>query len=264
MLTHPSLALVCTLIAASLLAAGCASAPVLDETRVVDLTHAFDDGTIAWPSVKRFEYARTMFERDDQGRWCASGDLRGGEHAGTHIDAPLHLAEGAHATAEVPLAQLMGPLRVIDITGECKKDRDYCATVRDLAKHEQAHGRVPAGAAVVIRTGWELKWANPRSYLGSGDEERTDVVHFPGLGAELARQLAVRHVDLVGIDGPGIDPGQVRGSPAERVLAEANIPSLANLAGVAGLPEIGATLIALPMKVAGGAGGPTRAIAIVP
>ena len=245
------------------LALACASAPVLDETRVVDLTHAFEDGSLAWPSAQRFEYARTIFGRDDQGRWYASGDLRGGEHAGTHIDAPLHLAEGSHATAEVPLAQLMGPIRVIDVVGECK-NHDYCASVGDLAKHEQNHGRIPPGAAVVIRTGWESKWSNPRQYFGISEDARLQVVHFPGIGVELARALVVRHVDLVAIDGPGIDAGQLRELPAERALAEANIPCLVNLAGIARLPELGATMIALPMKLSGGAAGPTRVVAIVP
>ena len=89
-------------------------------------------------------------------------------------------------------------------------------------------------------------------------------MHFPGLSAALAHELVLRHVDLVGIDGPALDPGVVRDQPAERALAEANIPTLVNLDSLAGLPAIGATMIALPMKLAGGASGPVRVVAIVP
>jgi kynurenine formamidase len=56
----------------------------------------------------------------------------------------------------------------------------------------------------------------------------------------------------------------VRDQPAERALAEANIPALVNLEGLSVLPPIGATMIALPMKLAGGASGPVRVVAIVP
>jgi kynurenine formamidase len=256
--------LACALAAAPATTIGCAETPVLDEARVVDLTHAFDDGVVAWPSTQRFEYRRSIFGRDDQGRWYATGDMRMGEHTGTHVDSPLHLAEGLHSTADLPLRQLIGPIRVVDVSGPCKHDSDYSATVADLARHEQLHGRVPVGAAVLFRIGWDTKWSNPRSYLGTNDDDRLDDLHFPGLSAALTHELVLRRVDLVGIDGPAIDPGVVRDQPAERALAEANIPALVNLDGLAGLPAIGATMIALPIKLTGGASGPVRVVAIVP
>src|SRR5882672_7489735 len=134
--TRPKFALACALAAVPLFAFGCAETPVLDEARVIGLPPAFDDGAIIWPSTQRFEYRRSIFGRDDQGRWYATGELHMGEHTGTHVDAPLHLAEGLRSTADVPLRQLIGPIRVVDIAGECKRDSNYAATVADLARHE--------------------------------------------------------------------------------------------------------------------------------
>ena len=51
---------------------------------------------------------------------------------------------------------------------------------------------------------------------------------------------------------------------AHRVLNGANIPGLENIANLETLPATGATLIALPMKIAGGSGGPCRIVAILP
>jgi kynurenine formamidase len=251
-------------LAVAAIVSGCASAPALDQKRLVDLTHPFSEGLIVWPSTPKFEYTRSIFGRDDQGRWYATGDLRLGEMSGTHLAAPLHLSEGARSTSDIPLEQLVGPIRVVTISTSNDKSRDYVGTPRDLVKHEQIHGRIPAGAAVVIRTGWEKRWTNPRGYLGKSDDEHNEQLHFPGIGLELARELIARHVDLVAIDGPGIDPGISTDYAAERALAEAGIPVLLNLTEVAGLPDIGATMIALPMKLDGGAGGPVRVVALVP
>jgi kynurenine formamidase len=43
-----------------------------------------------------------------------------------------------------------------------------------------------------------------------------------------------------------------------------NVPGFENLTNLDQLPVRGALLIALPMKIEGGSGGPLRAIALVP
>jgi kynurenine formamidase len=251
-------------LALSALASACASVPVLDETRLVDLTHPLEAAAVAWPGEPAFRYEYSSFGRDPDGLWNTAGSFSCGDRVGTYVSAPLRLAEARRALDDVPIQSYVGPIRLLDVAAKCRENRDYAAGPDDLRVHEQEHGRVPAGAVVIVRTGWDRFWANPRRYLGTGEGPAETELHFPGLSRELARELIDRRVDLVAIDTAAIDPGASPGAPAQRALAEANVPTAANLTGLAGLPPIGASAIALPVRIAGATGGPVRFVALVP
>jgi kynurenine formamidase len=90
-------------------------------------------------------------------------------------------------------------------------------------------------------------------------------LHFPGLDPAAARWLvAERKLAAVGLDTASIDPGTSERFETHQILFAAEIPAFENLARLDRLPPTGATLIALPMKITGGSGGPLRAIAILP
>lgn len=238
----------------------CVSAPAPDAARMVDLGHPYDADTVSWPAGPPFERVGEAGE-DDGGRWYATGRLSLSEHSGTHLDAPLHFARDGRSVDQIPLAGLIGPARVIDVRKACEQDRDYAVTVEDLTAHEAEEGRIAAGSAVLILTGWSRHWHDRAVYLGGADVKS---LHFPGLDLEAARLLADRRVALVGIDTASIDPGTSELFGAHRVLAEAQVANLENLRGLEGLPARGATLIALPMNIAGGSGAPTRVVALLP
>jgi len=242
------------------LLAACVGAPALDTDRLVDLGHPYDADTVSWPNGPAFEHAGEAGE-DDEGRWYATGRLSLSEHSGTHLDAPLHFARDGRAVDALPLSSLIGPVRVIDVSEACAADRDYAVRVEDVTAHEAAEGRIASGSAVLVRTGWSRHWHDELRYLGGEDVAS---LHFPGLDLEAARLLADRGVALVGIDTASIDPGTSRIFGAHRVLAEKQVPLLENLRGLELLPARGATLIALPMLVAGGTGAPTRVVALLP
>lgn len=239
-------------------ASGCAGTPILYEQRLVDLTHPFTELTPSFPGSPPFVYERDARRREG-GEWVAEGSFRGTEQSGTHLEAPMHFAEGRHGTDEIPLRRLVGPIRVVDVRTRCHQDPRHAVSLADLQDHERLHGRIPSGAAVLVRTGWDQFWSTPERYFGVEGELR-----FPGLSPEAARALVDKRVDLVGIDGPDLDPSDTAGSPAQRILAAANVPGLENLTGLGALPPLGATLIALPMRIDRGSGGPTRVVAIVP
>ena len=119
----------------------------------------------------------------------------------------------------------------------------------------------------VVRTGFGARWPDRVRYLGT-DERGSGAVaklHFPGLDPAAARWLVERRkIAAVGIDTASIDPGQSKRFKAHQVLFAAEVPAFENLANLERLPPTGATLVALPMKIAGGSGGPLRAIAILP
>lgn len=237
----------------------------IDETKIVDLTHAFDDSTVYWPTSQPFHLARAAWGRTPGGWWYASNDYSASEHGGTHTDAPVHFHEGGWTLDQIPLDRLVGPAVVIDVRASCRQQADYAATEEDVRAWEKAEGPLPDGAIVLLRTGWAEGWPDRERYLGSAAPGDVANLHFPGFSEGAARYLAgTGKVSGVGLDTASLDPGASKNFIAHQVFASANIFGLENLAALDRLPAKGATLVALPMKIGGGTGGPTRVVAILP
>ncbi len=239
--------------------ASCVSAPSLDETKLIDLSHSVDANAPTPEGVAPFELIKTPAPAGE--RWWLSSRLDSPDRAGAYFQAPLTFAEGRRALDEFEPARWIGPVRVIDVARAADRDRTYLATVEDLRLHERRNGRIQPGAAVLVRTGWDGRWSTRERYFGLGQDQRAN---HPGLEPTLARELAARRVELVGIDAPDVDGGLGVERAASRVLAAADIAVLGNLAGLAALPARGATLIAAPLKLRGGATAPARVFAILP
>lgn len=239
----------------------------LPEGTIVDLSHPYDEDTIYWPTAPGFEL-RVDFEGfTDKGYYYTANTICSAEHGGTHIDAPIHFAEGQRAVDEIPLEQLMGGAVLIDVTDRCTGETDYQVTTADFERWESEHGRLPEGAIVLLRTGYGSFWPDRMRYMGT-DEVGPDAVaklHFPGLHPDTARWLvAERSINAIGLDTPSIDYGQSTHFESHQVLFAAGIPAFENLANLNQLPAMDFLVIALPMKIAGGSGGPLRIAAIVP
>jgi D-alanyl-D-alanine dipeptidase/kynurenine formamidase len=242
--------------------------PPLDlaDAMVVDLTHPFDPSTLYWPNATSGFELKTLHAGPTPGGWYyASNSFCAPEHGGTHMDAPIHFAEGKHTADGVEMDRLVLPMIVIDVTPKAAADSDYRLTVDDVTSWEKTNGTIPAGTAVILRTGWSDRWPDRKRTFGDDTPGRTDHLHFPAYGKDAAALLVEsRKVAVLGLDTPSLDHGPSTDFPAHRIAAAANVPGLENLTGLAALPPTGAWLIALPMKIAGGSGGPLRAIALVP
>jgi kynurenine formamidase len=238
----------------------------LSRYRIVDLTHPFNAQTIYWPtSPTAFKLDRQAFGKTPGGYFYSSNSLATPEHGGTHLDAPIHFSETGRPNDQIPLEQLIAAAVVIDVTAKAAANRDYLLTDRDVVEFERAHGRIPPGSIVLLRTGWSRRWPNKRAYLG--DDRRGDAsrLHFPSFGIEAARMLIrLRRVAAIGADVASIDYGPSTDFQVHRLAASVNVPGLENLTNLDQLPPTGATIIALPMKIQGGSGGPLRAVALVP
>ena len=245
-----------------------AQAPALDLSRLqlVDLTHPFDRSTLYWPtSPSTFELERLHHGPTEAGFFYSANTLCTPEHGGTHMDAPIHFAAGRHATDEVPLERLIAPAVVIDVSRQASTDADYRLALADVEGWEKTHGRVPAGAIVLLRTGWGARWPDPRRYLGDDTKGDASRLHFPSYGLEAARLLVhERKVAVLGVDTASIDHGPSRDFPVHQLAGAADVPGLENVARLEELPPTGAWVLALPMKIAGGSGGPARIVALVP
>lgn len=252
--------------AAILLLGGCQSpapTPALDGA-IVDLTHPFDDRTIYWPTGDRFTHRADTVGEQPGGYYYEAYSFCAAEHGGTHLDAPMHFSESGRATDRIPLEQLVAPAVVIDVTARATANRDYRATPEDVLQFEKAHGTIAKGTIVLLRTGWSRHWPNAKVYLGDDTPGDASKLSFPSYGVEAARLLVEdRGVAALGIDTASIDYGRSTDFQVHRLAAARNVPGFENLTNLDRLPARGAIVIALPMKIEGGSGGPLRAIALV-
>jgi kynurenine formamidase len=234
--------------------------------RWVDLTHSFSASTIYWPTdTAGFRLEELAYGPTAAGFFYSSYRFSSAEHGGTHLDAPIHFAEGGRTSDEIPLSDLIGPAAVVDVSERAHPD--YLVTVADLTGWEEEHGRIPAGAIVLLRTGWASRWDDRAAYLGTDLTGPAAVaeLHFPGLDPEAARWLVEnRDVVAVGLDTPSLDYGQSSDFASHVALTSADISGFENVANLDQLPASGSFVVALPMKIEGGSGGPLRVVAFVP
>ena len=241
--------------------------PTLPAGSLVDLTHAFDADTIYWPTEEGFVLERGPSGFAPEGYYYEAHRFRGAEHGGTHLDAPIHFRQGGQSVEQIPLERLLGPAVAIDVTLACARDRDYRVDVGDLQGWEARHGEIPRGAIVLLRTGFGRFWPDRERYMGTAARgpEAALQLHFPGLHPEAAHWLATqREIRAVGIDTPSIDHGPSREFLSHRALFEASVPVFENVARLDALPARDFSVVALPMLIRGGSGGPLRIIAILP
>lgn len=261
-----------TLGAALVTCVACAPTPIrtpaIDLARVdlIDLTHPLSSKTLFWPtSPSGFELKQLAAGPTPAGFFYSAYTFSSPEHGGTHIDAPVHFAEGGLSTDRIPLAALIAPAVVIDVSPQAASDRDYRLTPGDIATFESASGRIPTGSIVLLRTGWDKGWGDRLKYFGDSTPGRATNLHFPGYGAEAARLLVdERAIAGLGIDSPSVDYGPSTDFQVHRIGAAKNVFNLENLTGLDQLPATGAYVFALPMKIEGGSGGPVRAVALIP
>jgi kynurenine formamidase len=234
---------------------------------IVDLSHAYDAAAIFWPTAAPFRLEKVADGMTPAGFYYAANNFFTSEHGGTHLDAPVHFAQGRQAADEVPLDRLIGQAVVIDVSDAAARDADYQVSVDDFTRWEARHGAIPADAIVLLRTGYARHWPDAARYLGTAERGEAAVakLHFPGLHPDAARWIvASRPIKSIGIDTASIDFGQSTLFESHRALYERNIPAFENVASLDRLPPVGATVIALPMKIKGGSGAPLRMVAVLP
>jgi kynurenine formamidase len=230
----------------------------------VDLSHTLSSSTPMIELPEPFANApgfslQELAAYDERGpawRWSA---IHGAEHQGTHFDAPVHWVTGRHGRdlSQIPPADLIGPAVVIDRTVAVEADPDYLLTVEDV----RGLGPLPDGAWLLYRTGWGRRIADPAAFVNES--------HWPGVEVECARWLAEETpIRGFGTEQVGIDAGQAflfdPPFPCHHYLLGAGKFGLASLGNLERLPGRGAVLVPAPLRIEGGTGSPTRAIALVP
>jgi kynurenine formamidase len=237
----------------------------VSDYRLIDLTHTYDDSTIYWPTSPTSFELETLAEGETPGGWYYSAKaLCTPEHGGTHLDAPIHFdADGVTADA-LPLTSLIAPAVVIDVSARAEADPAYRLSRQDVLDFEKVNGRIAKGAIVLLNTGWSKRWPDRLRYMGDDTPGDASKLVFPSYGAEAADLLVTdREVAVLGVDTASIDYGPSDDFIVHRIAAAENVAGLENLTNLGDLPATGAIVIALPMKIGGGSGGPVRVVALV-
>ena len=240
--------------------------------QVVDLTQPLSEATpilqlpepfANTPGWKMHEISRF----DDRGPAWYWNWFEGGEHVGTHFDAPVHWITGRDKgdVTQVPPERLIGPAVVIDKTAEATRDPDYLLTLDDIRAFEAAHGPLPSGGWLLYRTGWDARAHDQAQFLNANETGP----HTPGMEAETARWLAEESAIVgVGVETVGTDAGAAHSFdpafPCHYYMLGAGKYGLTQLANLAQLPPTGSVLVVAPLKIVNGSGSPARVLALAP
>jgi len=240
---------------------------------VVDLTQPLgpDTPVIGLPDIfapSPGVTIRAISRYDDKGPAWYWNALAFGEHAGTHFDAPIHWITGRdladNACDTIPAGRFVGPACVIDVSAEVAKDPDFLLTPAGIEAWEAKHGRIPARAWVLLRTGWSRR-TDAAAFVNAD----ASGPHSPGFSKETSILLAHdRDVTGVGVETIGTDAGQAGRFdppfPNHTIMHGAGKFGLASLCNLDRLPPRGAILFAAPLKIVNGSGSPLRVLALVP
>jgi kynurenine formamidase len=241
--------------------------------RVVDLTTTLGPTTpvIDLPPIFAPSPGLTLTEisrYDSRGPAWYWNVLTLGEHTGTHFDAPIHWITGKdlpeNATDTIAPRKFIGPACVIDVTADVKANPDFLLTPERVQSWEATHGRIPAGAWVLLRTGWSARTTR-NEFINARD----DGPHSPGFAKACSEFLAhQRDVLGVGVETIGTDAGQAGTFdppfPNHGTMHGAGKFGITSLINLDQLPPTGAVIIAAPLKIQDGSGSPLRVIALAP
>jgi len=228
---------------------------------VIDLTHELSPEGPHWPSASGNPFVYEVRSSHDSGA-TSMGAYSTPEHHGTHIDAPIHSADGQPSVDQLEAADLFGPIALIDVAAQCAADADYQLSRDDILAWEAAHGPLPQGAVVLMYTGWSQKWTDFEAYKNQDEDDR---MHFPGFSEDAARFLVEeRDIRGIGVDTLSVDAANAGGFPAHGIVNGSGKYHLENVADLHLVPQSGAYLIVAPIKIAGGSGGQVRLFAVIP
>jgi kynurenine formamidase len=226
---------------------------LIKDYNLVDLSHTLEE-SMPRPQVP---YGHIPWKDHEKGDSFNTFMILVFEHAGTHVDAPIHLGGVEGPTIdEIPLSRWMGDAYVLDMTH--KKENEY-VTIDEVEQWESKYGVIPEESVVLFNFGWYKNWTN-----NYGVENQIYLKNNPGIDEDVAKYLASKKTKIVGGDIPTIDSDADPLEKAHRILLPAGVLIIENLANLDSLPPLGSFLIATPLKIKEGTGCPVRAFAFTP
>ncbi|MEZ0218157.1 MAG: cyclase family protein [Rariglobus sp.] len=233
---------------------------VLKKAKYVDLTHTITPAIPVWSGFgpasfgqvvnpatgKPYAYAADGFEAN---RYILSTD-----QLGTQLDPPAHWAPEYPAIDELPPTFAVRPLAVISIVAQVARDPNYHLQIADVLAWEKAHGRIPAGAVVFVRSDWSKRWPDPAL---------AKLEKFPGVSLAALKFLHEERKILMHGHEP-LDTDSTPTLEGEAWLMHHGYTQAEGVANLDQVPEAGALVTIGFPKLGGGLGGYARYIAICP
>jgi kynurenine formamidase len=240
----------------------------LSSHKFVDLTHTFSPGIPHWPGFPD-EVRKTIYWYDKKPEMMGAGFYSEVfTHVGqwgTHVDPPAHFVRGLRTVDQIDLKEMVLPLVVIDVHEEAAHNSDYTLTVERIGQWEKAHGAIPAGAFVAMRTDWSKRWPDAEKLE---NKDSKGVAHYPGWSLPALKMLyEERKITASGHETTDTDPGLATTKDdysLETYILKTNHYQIELLTNLDQVPESGAIVIATFPKPKGGSGFPARVFAIVP
>jgi kynurenine formamidase len=243
-------------------------AVIFENGKWIELSYPFSNETLYWPNNLKGFTMDTLYEGNTPaGYYYSSFGFCAPEHGGTHLDAPVHFAEGRKSVDQLSLGQLTGRAVVIDVSARALNNRDYLISIDDLLSWEKENGALPDSVILLFRTGYGKFYPDANRYFGTDKKGDSAIalLHFPGIDPQLAEWLLKnKTIKAVGLDTPSIDYGQSTDFRTHRILLAENIPAFENVANLDLLPVKDSYVVALPMQIKKGSGAPLHIIAFVP
>ena len=235
-------------------------AQFLVKAKYVDMTHTITPSIPVWSGFGPAKFFRTIDPKTGKpyayktDNFEASGYNLATDQLGTQLDPPAHWNPDYPAIDELPPTFAVRPLVIISIADKVAKDPGYALHVDDIKAWEAAHGTIPPGSVVFVRSDWSKAWPDPALAtktvfpgVGPGCVE----VFAPGAAHPLSRPRAAGH-------GRDARSGRRGVAAAKRLHAGGRRRNLDQVPEVGALVEIGYP------KFGGGTGGYARFIAICP
>ena len=225
-------------------------------TTVVDLTHQIFPG---FPNYFEEDMEITpIFTVPETG--FGVNRLSIPEHFGTHMDAQAHIVADGATAENIPVEDLVVPLKVIDISNQAASNDDAEVTVGDVRAFERRHGRIQPGSFVAMYSGWESRLPGP-GYLNRDPSSRT--YHFPGFGGEAAEFLvAERGIVGIGSDTHSLDIGASTTFGAHVAVLGEGLYGIECMANLGRVRPSGATIVVGGPTHRGATGGQARLFAL--
>lgn len=227
----------------------------LGKCTFIDLTHTLHEKIPNWTGTCGF--TKKIISDYDKTFKVLHYSMDAG--IGTHIDAASHIIPHATDIAHIPLADLVVPAIVVDVTKHAHANTNYLISCNDINKFEKRYGKIPPRSLILGCTGWYKKWTSIKQYR---NEDNQGHMHFPGFSVNAIHLLLERNIVGIGIDTFSPD-GSNSTFPVHHAVLGAEKYILENLSNIDKLPPTGAFVIVAPLKISGGTESPVRVIGII-
>jgi kynurenine formamidase len=233
---------------------------IIASKQFVDLTHSFSPLTPVWKGFGPATVSRAANPATGQPYTIDKDHFRSDFYSmvgqyGTHIDPPAHFDPNGLTLDEIPVKQMILPLVVFDLTPILMRDPNHALTVADIGNWELAHGRVPAGSFVALRTDMYKDWeTNP---------ERFKRASFPAWSLPAIRFLYEQR-GIIANGHESLDTDTTENLDSETWLLTHGHWQIEVMANLDQVPPTGSLIVVSWPKPRHGLGFPARAFAILP